>query len=87
VEVKIYRIEGYMLIAHDRLPTWQKFVKEIRALNEKHALERLYSLLGGNHKVKRRQIKITSIREISPDEVTDPKILDLLKYTGFDRIE
>jgi len=80
-EVKIYRVEGYMMISHDRLPTWQKFVKEVRALNEKQALEYVYSVLGGNHKVKRKQIKIVSVREISPDEVLDRKVLDLMKIT------
>ncbi|MEM1843935.1 MAG: 50S ribosomal protein L18Ae, partial [Desulfurococcaceae archaeon] len=41
-EIKIYRITGRMLVSHDRLPTWQKFVQEIRALNEKDALEKVY---------------------------------------------
>ncbi|MEM1628304.1 MAG: 50S ribosomal protein L18Ae [Desulfurococcaceae archaeon] len=78
-EIKIYRISGYMLISHDRLPRWQKFVKEIRALNEKHAIEKLYSILGSLHKLKRYHIKIVEIREISTEEVTDPNVLEIMK--------
>lgn len=78
-EVKIYRVTGYMLISHDKYPTWQKFTQEIRALSEKEALEKLYSLLGSRHKLKRHHIKILEIREIKPEEATKPYITQLLK--------
>lgn len=76
-EVKIFRITGFMLIAQDKLPRWIKFVKEIRALKAEHALERLYSELGSRHKVKRANIKIVNITEISPEEATDRFVKDL----------
>ncbi|MET1160598.1 MAG: 50S ribosomal protein L18Ae [Thermoprotei archaeon] len=85
-EVKTYRIEGYMLISHDRLPTWQKFVKEVRALNKEQALEYVYSVLGSNHKVRRKHIKITSIIEIKPEEARDRRILELTRIERFVRI-
>lgn len=78
-EVKIYRITGYMLISHDKIPTWQKFVEEVRALSEKEALEKIYSLLGSKHKLKRHHIKIVEIKTISPSEVTKPYVMQLLK--------
>lgn len=78
-EVKIYRIAGYMLISHDRLPTWQKFVQEVRALSEKDALEKVYSLLGSRHKLKRHHIKIVEIKVVSPDEASKPYVLQVLK--------
>ena len=78
-EVKIYRISGYMLVNHDKLPTWQKFSLELSALNEKHVLEKVYSLLGGRHKLKRYHIKILEIKEISPEEVTDRYLKKLLE--------
>ncbi len=81
--VKIYRIEGFMLISHDRNPTWQKFVKEVTAVKESDALEKVYSELGSNHKLRRRHIRITSVKEITPDEVTDPSVLQILKLTRF----
>jgi len=81
--VKVFRIEGYMLISHDRLPTRQKFVKEVRALDEKQALEYVYSVLGSAHKLRRKHIEITSIREISPEEARDPRIRELSTIRGF----
>uniref|UniRef100_A0A7C3UCR7 Large ribosomal subunit protein eL20 n=1 Tax=Geoglobus ahangari TaxID=113653 RepID=A0A7C3UCR7_9EURY len=42
--------------------TWTKFKKVVEAHNEKFAIEKTYSLLGSNHKVKRNLIKIENIR-------------------------
>lgn len=83
VNVKVYRIEGYMLISHDKNPTWQKFVKEVTAVKESDALEKVYSELGSNHKLRRRHIRIISIKEIKPEEVSDPAILQILRLTRF----
>jgi large subunit ribosomal protein LX len=85
-EVKVYRVEGLMLISHDRLPTWQKFTKEVRALNEEQALEYVYSILGSNHKLRRKHIKVTSIKEIKPEEARDRRILHLSTLERFVKI-
>lgn len=87
VEVKIYRVEGYMLISHDRLPMWQKFKKELRALNEKQALEYVYSVLGSNHKVRRKHIRIISIKEIPLEEAMDRKVISLATIERFIKVE
>jgi len=84
-EVKIYRVEGYMLISHDSLPTWQKFVKEVRALKPEHAVEYVYSVLGSNHKLRRKHIRIVSVKEIKPEEAQDRRVVDLAKIRGFVR--
>ncbi len=60
-EVKTFRISGKMRLKLD----WIPFSKEIRALKEEHALEKLYSLLGSNHKVKRNLIVIEKVEVIS----------------------
>lgn len=78
-EVKTYRIMGYMLISHDKYPTWQKFTVELRALNEKQALEKLYSLLGSRHKLKKNHIKLVNIETISPEEAVKPYVKRLLQ--------
>ncbi len=83
-EVKIFRVEGYMLISHDRYPTWQKFSKEVRALTKEQAIEYVYSILGSNHKLRRKHIKITSVKEISLDEVRDRRIAALAMIKGFE---
>jgi len=80
-EVKIYRVEGLMLISHDRYPTWQKFTKEVRALNEKQALEKVYSILGSNHKLKRHHIQVERVYEIKPEEATNRQIIHITRVT------
>lgn len=78
-EIKIFRITGFMLISQDKLPQWVKFVKEVRALKIEHALEKIYSELGSRHKVKRANIKIVDVIEISPEEASDKYVRDLEK--------
>ncbi len=82
-EVKTYRIEGVMLISHDRLPTWQKFVKEVRAVKPGDAIEYVYSVLGSKHKLRRKHIKILKIQEITPEEARDRRIALLSRIEGF----
>ena len=78
-EVKVYRVVGRMLVSHDRYPTWQKFTKEVRALTREQALEKVYSLLGSNHKLRRKHIVVEKIEEIPPEEATDPHVRELLR--------
>ena len=80
-KVKIFRIEGSMLISHDRLPTWQKFSIEVRALKPEDAVEKVLSELGSKHKLKRKHIRINKIEEISLDEVKTRQILTLSQLT------
>lgn len=75
MSVKYYRVEGKMLISHDRYPRWQKFVKDVRALKPEHALEKVFSELGSNHKLKRAHIKVEKVIEIKPEDVKDPRLL------------
>ncbi|MEM4602042.1 MAG: 50S ribosomal protein L18Ae [Desulfurococcaceae archaeon] len=78
-EVKIFWITGYMLVNHDRLPTWLKFTQEVTALHEREALEKIYSILGSRHKLKRYHIKISDIRTISPAEASKANISHIMK--------
>lgn len=43
---------------------WRKFRKVIKADSEKLALEKLMSIIGSNHKVKRNLIKIDEIKKV-----------------------
>ena len=58
-EVKTFLIEGEIPFRH----TVMKFKKVYRALKKEHALEKLYSELGGNHGVKRFKIRILRVEE------------------------
>ncbi|MCS7119121.1 MAG: 50S ribosomal protein L18Ae [Archaeoglobaceae archaeon] len=46
------------------LDGWKKFRKLVDARSEKMALEKLYSIIGSNHKVKRNLIKVEEIRRV-----------------------
>ncbi len=65
-EVKVFRIRGLMKY---RTGDAQPFTIEVTALSEEQALEKVYSLLGSRHKLKRRNIKIQSIEEVSIEDV------------------
>jgi large subunit ribosomal protein LX len=66
-EIKIFRVTGKIT-----KPNWQtNFQKEIRALRQEEALDRVYKEIGSKHKAKRFQIKIVKVEEIKPEEVTD----------------
>ncbi len=43
---------------------WLPFRKVVEAHNEKFAIEKTYSLIGSNHKVKRNLIKIESVKKV-----------------------
>lgn len=79
--VKIFRIEGRMLISHDRLPTWQKFSIEVRAIKPEDAVEKVLSELGSRHKLKRKHIRIDRVEEISINNVKTRQILALSRLT------
>ncbi|MEM2934046.1 MAG: 50S ribosomal protein L18Ae [Methanocellales archaeon] len=58
--MKTYIIEGDFKIG----TKWQHFKKSIQSNNEKNARERIYSLIGSEHGLKRNQIKINAIKEV-----------------------
>jgi large subunit ribosomal protein LX len=73
--VKIFRVKGWFKQGYQR----QAFMKELPAISEKHALERVYSEVGSKHKVKRNLINIEEVTEIKPEEVKDPRVAALLR--------
>jgi len=68
--MKVYRIEGKFLMGK----IWQPFSKEIIGNDENEAKERLFSILGSRHRVKRRMIKINNISEVNKEEIEDPVV-------------
>ena len=72
-QVKVFRVEGEI-----EKPGYKAtFTKEFRAVTEKEAYEKVFSVIGGGEKVKRFQITIKQIKEIDPSEATDPVIREL----------
>jgi large subunit ribosomal protein LX len=42
---------------------WERFKKTVTADRKEMAVEKALSMLGGNHRIKRHQIKIDSVEE------------------------
>jgi len=72
-EIKVFRVVGK--ITKQNYQT--DFRKEIRALKPEQAVERVYKEIGSKHRVKRFQIKILKVEEISAEEITDPTVRKL----------
>jgi len=73
--VKIFRIRGWFKQGLYR----QRFTRELLALSEEQALERVYSDIGSKHRVKRNLIHIEEAVEVKPEEVKDPRVLAMLE--------
>ena len=72
-EVKVFRVIGEI-----RKPNLRTdFRKEVRALKSEEAVEKIYMELGSKHRVKRFQIKILKVEEISPEEIESPLVKKL----------
>jgi len=64
-EVKVYRVTGRINKRHFFEPI--EFSKEIAAVKESHAIERIYAEMGSRHRAKRHQIKILKVEELDDD--------------------
>lgn len=73
--MKIIRVRGWF----KQGPYHQRFTREVLALSNEHALERIYSDIGSKHKVKRNLIHIDEVVEVKPEEVKDPRVLAMLE--------
>ena len=73
--VKIFRVKGRIL-----KPGYKTiFSKDVRAIKPADAIEKVYMLLGGQHHVKRFQLKIDSVEEILYEDTNDYIIKTLSK--------
>ena len=72
--VKVFRITGSFKQRREISP----FSKELCALTEDQAKERLFSEFGSRNRLKRQQIHIKVITEISKEEITDPFVKKLV---------
>lgn len=46
---------------------WGRFVKTVSSQNEKNAIEKVYSLIGSEHRLKRNFIRIEGISEMESE--------------------
>ena len=68
IRLKVFRVTGE--ISKPNLQT--SFSKEVIAAKPEHAIEKVYAEIGSKHRVKRFHIKITTVEEVSPDEIENP---------------
>jgi large subunit ribosomal protein LX len=66
--MKVFKVTGE--INKPRLNT--PFAKEVIADKKEHAVEKVYSEIGSRHRVRRYQIKISSVEEVSPENIVNP---------------
>jgi large subunit ribosomal protein LX len=64
---KIYRIVG-------ETTTGMKFKMEVTAEKPHDAVEKVLSLIGSRHKLKRVQIKIKEVSVVPPEEVRNAEV-------------
>jgi len=57
------------------------FSRELLGEKESHVHEKILSELGSRHRVKRKDITITEIKEIKPEEIQS---IDLRKFLGLE---
>ena len=67
---KVYKITGKFLMGEK----WRPFAKEIIGTTKKDAEGILLSEIGSKHRVKRRNITIHHIEEISKEQVESPVV-------------
>lgn len=73
MKTKIYRVQGRFKNGDYN----QVFTKEMKAVNEEDIYSSIYSKFGSKHRIKRENIKITKIEEISAEDLTDPIVKEL----------
>lgn len=59
-----YRVEGTFYMKN----TWQPFKKEVVSEDEDSATEKALSLIGSNHRVKRKNVRIDTVTELSMED-------------------
>ncbi len=59
-QVKTFKISGYLKKGGRRI----SFTKDLKALKESEALEKIYAEVGSRHKAKRFDIKVTEVSEV-----------------------
>lgn len=72
--MKVFRVTGE--IHKPNLKS--SFRQEILAAKPEHAVEKVYAELGSRHRVKRFHIRIDSVEEVPPGEITNPLLKRLV---------
>ncbi len=66
-QVKTFEVTGYLKKSGRKIA----FTKNLKALKESDALEKIYSEIGSRHKAKRFDVRVTNVKEI--EQAKEPK--------------
>jgi large subunit ribosomal protein LX len=70
MKTKIFRIKGKFPLGDQT----QVFTKELKALSEENIYERIHAEFGSKHHLKKNDIIIEEIKEISLEDALDPLV-------------
>lgn len=79
MDTKVWRATG----SYRKNRTRFTFSKELIADKEAHAREKMLSELGSRHRVRRKDIEITDIAEVLPDDIQS---LDIRRIMGLESV-
>jgi large subunit ribosomal protein LX len=74
--MKAYEIKGEFRIS---VRQWQPFTIEVASADEPGAVERVFSLIGSRHRVKRQFVRIKGVRAMKTEEITDHQVKYILE--------
>ena len=66
--MKVFRVTGEIKKPNLATP----FKKEVLADKPEHAVEKVYAEIGSKHRVKRFQLQIMKVEEISAEKIENP---------------
>ena len=72
--MKVFRVTGEIYKPNLNTP----FVRELLADKPEHAEEKVYAEIGSRHRVKRCHMKVTSVKEVSPEDIANPILKKLV---------
>ena len=73
--MKAFKVTGE--INKPRLST--PFVRELIADKSEHAVEKVYAEIGSRHRVRRFQIKISGVKEVTAEEIENPILKKMME--------
>ena len=77
-ELKVFRVTGEINKPNLKTP----FTKELLAIKSEHAVEKVYAEIGSKHRVKRFQLKISKVEEISTDDIENPILKKIMPLSA-----
>ncbi len=76
--MNVHRVMGKFRMGKKK-GEWQRFSKEVISEDEDEAIEKIYSLLGSKHRVKRTNISIYDVEEVEDENIEDESIKEKLE--------